>query len=413
MSSDQTHMPLKHPRRALLPALAMLLLPTAASNAQGKGGPEFVRQSLVVGNFVPSDTADKRLGRAAGDAVRSKIGKVVNGRELAIVGGTPIRDALRATGFEENQFITPSMTRAFAAHLRADEFLVGAVRNTPEGPQLSAWLVLTRDPRLRQPLPAVVGREMDIAAERLAAQIVAARTQLAPLRRCENALRAGQPEQAARHAREAIVAYPRAAMARVCLLWGLRASPSGTARQVLVVARELLAIDSANAHGLESAAIALDSLHESREAGAHWTRLAQTDSTDVELSERVFEALMADGNTVRAESLVTPLVAIYPSEPPLRWQWFRSAFANRSWKRAVQAGENLLARDSSAHGDSLMQRQLAVAYASNGQPVQAVETLARGVRTFPGDARIYALYAQYVRAESDTVIPRGLALFPR
>ena len=39
--------------------------------------------------------------------------------------------------------------------------------------------------------------------------------------------------------------------------------------------------------------------------------------------------------------------------------------------------------------------------------------MARGVTNFPGDSRLYSLYTQSIKAESDTVVPRGLALFPK
>ena len=39
----------------------------------------------------------------------------------------------------------------------------------------------------------------------------------------------------------------------------------------------------------------------------------------------------------------------------------------------------------------------------------AVEIAAQGARRFPGDARLFSVYAQLVRAEGDSVIPRGLA----
>ena len=47
------------------------------------------------------------------------------------------------------------------------------------------------------------------------------------------------------------------------------------------------------------------------------------------------------------------------------------------------------------------------------KPFKAIETLAHGVATFPKDVRLYSLYTQYLRADADTVIPRGLALFPQ
>ena len=52
-------------------------------------------------------------------------------------------------------------------------------------------------------------------------------------------------------------------------------------------------------------------------------------------------------------------------------------------------------------------------YQSNKQPIKAIELLARGVSGFPHDARLYSLYSQYVRTEADTVVPRGLAMFPK
>ena len=48
----------------------------------------------------------------------------------------------------------------------------------------------------------------------------------------------------------------------------------------------------------------------------------------------------------------------------------------------------------------------------HGQPFRSVEIVARGVATFPGDARLYALYTQFVKEEADTAISRGIALYP-
>jgi tetratricopeptide (TPR) repeat protein len=56
---------------------------------------------------------------------------------------------------------------------------------------------------------------------------------------------------------------------------------------------------------------------------------------------------------------------------------------------------------------------LAAAYHEANDQYRAIATLARAVATYPGDARLYALYAQYIRTEADTVVPRGLAMFPK
>ncbi|MGZ8414709.1 MAG: hypothetical protein ACXW05_18435, partial [Gemmatirosa sp.] len=62
---------------------------------------------------------------------------------------------------------------------------------------------------------------------------------------------------------------------------------------------------------------------------------------------------------------------------------------------------------------STLYTRLATAHRANGNVLRAVELSARGVTRFPKDARLYALYAELVRAESDSVVPRGLALFPK
>jgi tetratricopeptide (TPR) repeat protein len=95
----------------------------------------------------------------------------------------------------------------------------------------------------------------------------------------------------------------------------------------------------------------------------------------------------------------------------MRQKW-RIANDNQSWPLAVSAGEQLLMHDAEAAADSTFFLRLATAFRSNGQTFRAMEIMARGVASFPGDARIYALYAQFVKEEADSVIPRGLDRHP-
>jgi hypothetical protein len=49
---------------------------------------EFTRQGILVSTFAPVDGADMRLGRRAADAVRSRIGRLVDRRELDVIRDT-------------------------------------------------------------------------------------------------------------------------------------------------------------------------------------------------------------------------------------------------------------------------------------------------------------------------------------
>jgi hypothetical protein len=102
----------------------------------------------------------------------------------------------------------------------------------------------------------------------------------------------------------------------------------------------------------------------------------------------------------------------HPDNLRLVRQLWRVANDNRSWKLVVSSGERLLKDDSAASADSTFFLKLATAYRANQQPFKAVETIARGATLFPADPKLYAFYTQFVKEEADSVLPRGLALFP-
>ena len=75
-----------------LPSIRLLCcLAGCASIAHGqrqKNPPlEFTRQGLLIMNFSPGAGADLRLARRAGDAVRDRVAKLVNKREVEVIEG--------------------------------------------------------------------------------------------------------------------------------------------------------------------------------------------------------------------------------------------------------------------------------------------------------------------------------------
>lgn len=399
--------------RALSAAVfATVTLALPASAQRGRNTTEFTKQGVLITDFTAGAGADARLGRRAADAVRSRLGKLVNKRETEVVDGGEIRYQLERAGFRTDQPVDLPTIHSLGRHFRADEYLLGTVTNGPGGFRLRADLVLFRDDRLRQPLAEVTAPKLDDAAELLAQSINSARAQLVFQRRCENALRTAKNDAAVAAAREGVAAFPRSTVARTCLLWSLRSS-GAPLTEVLSVAREVMAIDSMSFHAIESAALALDSLRRAPEAAAYWLRLAQTDTSDLELATRVLFSLLDGGSSKVAEPFAIRVSDAHPDHIPLLQQKWRATYTNKNWARAIEAGESLLVKDPIAAGDSSFYLRLATAYKSFDRPYKAVETLARGVSKFPGDVKLYTLYTQYIKAEADTVVPRGLALFPK
>jgi hypothetical protein len=393
----------------------LLMVATAVSAGAQRGKkdqPEFTRQGLLIVHFAPRAGADMKLGRRAGDAVRSRVGRLIDKKEVDLIDAGEVGYRMERAGYNPDTTYDLQEIRSAGKFFRADEFVMASVSNGPAGPRLSGSLVLLRDERLRQPLPDATAPKLDSAAVLFARSVVAARVQLVHERRCENALRAGSGLRAVEAAREGVNAYPRGSIVRTCLVWALHQN-GAPATEVLAAAESLLAIDAESPHGLEAAAVALDSLRRREPAAGYWLRLAATDTTDLDLAVRVGYALLDGGNASRAEPFLVALSNAHADDIRFVLQKWRAAYENKHWPLAIAAGEALLERDSVSRRDSLFYYRLAFAYHSANQTIKSVETLAHGVNAFPKDAKMYALYTQYIKAEADTVLPRGLALFPR
>jgi len=383
-------------------------VPTAAQ----KKAPEFTRQGLLITTFVPRGTADLGFGRKAADEVRGRVSKLSNKREVDVISGGDIDWQLTRAGMPEDTLLDEQTIRTLGRLMRADEYVIGTVERAPGRVRLSGRLVLMRDRRMAEPLPPATGQDVGLAADQFGRALAAARNELIPQRRCENALRDMQPERALQFAREAVAAYPAGVLAHVCLTWALRATGAPSA-EVLTAAKEVLAGDSLNPHGLENAAIALDSLRRRDESATYWLRLAATDTADLELTQRVVLAMVFGGSARRAEPLVVRAADAHPDSIGLRRLAWRVTYENRHWPAAIKQGEALMAADSATTKDSVFTLRLASAYRANGETYKAISLAARGVVAFPGDVKLYTLYTQFVKSEADSVVPRGIALFPR
>src|SRR5689334_7840740 len=298
-------------RLASVSLSATLLLAHPHVACAQKAQPEFTRQAILIANFAHDSAADRKLGRKAADAVRSRIAKLVNKRETDIIGPDAVSFEVEKGGYDP--YMTPTLgeLRLLGRTLRADEYLMGAVKRVDGKYRLSGDLVLVRDVKQHQPLPVAVGATLDEAADQFARSAAAARGQLVPQRRCENALRDGKGSEALAHARAGVNAYAQSTLARTCLVWALRATHS-PATEVLSVSQQLLAVDSMNPHGIEGAAIALDSLRRRDEAARMWVRLFATDTSNLELALRISNALIDGSNTRAAEAFLLPIVEAHP-----------------------------------------------------------------------------------------------------
>lgn len=388
--------------RAFLIVTSLLLAAPLAAQEQ------FVTQILMVPTFRG---ANRDAAHEAADIVRNRVADAFHNKGLRVVSATSVADWLEQSGYNEDMALLPDEQEAVARHFRADEEVLGRVAPVDSGYRVDAQIVLTRDPRMVQPFTAVA-RSVHDAAEAIARDVIAARSQMVPLRECENSARAGHLDQAAAAASRAITQYPPSTLARACLLSALANMPGDHADSILSVARALLTRWPASPIALEYLATTLDARGDAAKAGDAWVRLLATDSLNETMVARVVDALSREGNAALAEPIIVRGVKAHPDNLELlKLEWLVH-LATANWPAAVAAGEQLEARDAASRADPDFYRRLASAYRSDRHPVQALATAARGVASLPNDAPLYSLYVQLVGQESDSALPRGLARFP-
>lgn len=390
------------PWRCILLILAMVVLPLAPVSAQQ----QFTRQIIL----VPPFEGDRRLGNAAGDALRGRVQKFYNRREAAVISEYEMAQVLERSGIV-GDVVDPAHIRTLARHLRADEIIYGIAQRAQGVVRLSGRLVLTRDAKLWQPIAAVQAPSLDSAGSLMAHAVEGLRRQLNPLRRCENHLREGRMEQSVTEAREGVRAAPQGTLVRTCLVNALIAS-GASSNEVLREAREILRLHPTSYWGLDAAARMSDALGMRDTAATMWLRLAATDTADLTLAKRVLAALLAGENAKAAQPLATALTGSHSEDLELwrlRWQ---AEYTVRAWKDATLTGDRLLAIDSAARGDSTFLVRLASAHRANDDPVKAIAVAADGVARFPKDARLYLLYSELIQADGRVTVERGIERFP-
>ncbi|MES2177260.1 MAG: hypothetical protein V4550_05290 [Gemmatimonadota bacterium] len=379
------------------------LSPTRASAQQ-----EFLRQRLLVHNF---DGGKGSLGRRVGDAVDGALSHGAK-RDLIVVNRWEMLQELQKAGFNTDSVLLGAEIRDMARRHRADEYVIGrAIPGAGHALRLEGALVLTRDSGLKQPIVTPELPDVDPASDAFAAEVLRAREQLAPVRRCENAMRAGSPRDAAAAAREGVLAYPRAAIARACLLRAFTALGQ-PADSILKVALALISFDSTSWYGWEAAANAYDALGNRAGAGRAWSSVAVLESQNAEVVARVVSALMRDGNPSIAKPIITKATSERPEDEHLAGLHWRVLLATQDWVEATKVGVALRKLSPTYETQPDYFLRMAGAYRNANQPFQAISIAAEGVSLHPEDAELYLLYSQLVLGENDVALSRGLERFP-
>lgn len=387
---------------SVLIALGLVAAPAAAQRQ------EFVTQTILVTRF--RGIGDRRAAPRVSDELRSRVYKLTVHRDVEVVDAGSMDEAVELSGFSPDS-LAEGDVRTLAQKMRADEVVLGSVWGRPGLLVVNATLVITRDWRVRQPLPEVRAKTPAEAGELMAREVVRARAQFTGLRRCENALRGGDDLTAAREAEQAIRAYPPSSMARTCLM-GALVSAGVRADSVRKIAEEIIALDSLNLKAAVIRAKAYDAEGRAADAIAAWTYVVRIRPDSLALGVMAVEDLLRLERPAAALSMVRRLYAANAEHTPLRRLAFRAHVGLSQWHEAAALGDSLERDDEFFRADSNYAFRFVTALRRVGDPVAAMAASARAVKRYADDARIYGQYVELLLAEQNVALARGLAHFP-
>jgi predicted Zn-dependent protease len=354
---------------------ALFALALGASPAHAQKGP-------VERVMVPTlQSADKELGVQAAEAIRERLTRETNVRELIVVPKADIHNSLQSSGYSTTEPLAPSDAKALATLVRAAQYVDGTVTRTPTGYKIDARLVLARDMNRGQLLPTAQAAKLDDAASQIAKSIKAARRQIPAEEQCHNNSSQGQYPAAIAAARAELQRNPNATIVAACLAQAYaRAKMEDSA---IVVAERIRANDPRNITALRLLAEVYRGRKDPRLFDV-LPPLAASDPTNIRQIQDVVNTLGEAGRPELAIPLVRDLLVTNPGDPQLlnlAWLVYLNA---KDFAAAVNVGTELVRVDTAAATADYFTR-LAAAYSGLNQPQQAADAIARGAAKFPKD----------------------------
>jgi tetratricopeptide (TPR) repeat protein len=378
-----------------------LISAPAALLAQRPGmapGPDTPR--LLVAVF---QSPDRVAGVQTADAVRNRISTSVPVRTLYVIPRNDIVAYLESSGYKADSSLGPADLRELARLLRADEILYGTVSRGASGVRLEPRLLLARDTRYSQPLPAIDAGNPNEAARNIERAVLDARKQLADNRACENAIRDKMHAKAIASAQAGIVKYPNATIARLCLANAFMdmKAPADSALKVL---NEVIRIDPKNSLALGFASVVYKEKGDQENAIRALVRMLELEPGNQTLQSQVVTELAQLGKPTVALPIIDTLLRQNPGDPTLmRQKWLLTLAAAAAAdtgapryafiEQAIAAGESMTRADTSLADSTYYSRMILTASAAPSQAAKGAELAARATQKFPRVAEFWVLKA--------------------
>ena len=389
---------------------AAVILSAAGSTAHAQRRTEQLAPRIMVPTLA---SPDKELGIQAAEAIRARLSRDVRPDKLFVIPKNDIYNTLQASGYSTTEALGANDAKALANLLRADHYIDGTVTRSATGVRLDTRLVLARDNNVSQLLPPAEGK-LETAAASVARSAQNAMKQLAGEAKCVNLVREQKYAEAIAAARQGMNAYAGGTIAGVCM--GNAFYASNQMDSVLALSQRIIATDPKNIPALRWLADIYGQRKDPREVDALLGLMA-ADPTNLRLVDQVVNGLAASGQAARAVPIITEILRNNPGDPNLLRTGWLVLLAAKEYPQAIQTGLEY-ARVDTAAADTSFYVRLVGAYAALNQQQQAAQALQEATAKYPGNATLWAVYAQTLQnagrsAEAAVAARRAIGINPK
>ena len=406
----------RHQSRVLA-ALAVTLLGgfPASSVAQLTRPPNPNAPMLVVVTFKSND---KKAGVDFAETVRDRITGDVSYRDLQVQSKQNIDATLQASGYDLTAALTEGDANLLAKQLRADEYIEGSINKNAAGNGFvsEAWMVLTYDQNMVQPLGTFEGAKVVDIASQISKSYQAAHKVYDEVSKCRSARRESKFADAMAAATSGIGKYPKSTLLRICEMATMNDQKRPPA-EVLKIAQEILVIDPKSKMALEAEIDAYDKLGDKDKKIATLTTLLAADPTNAKLQQTVVYELAKSGKYEIAKTIISKAVEDNPGDVSLVKLYWQVLYAVKDNKTMVRVGEEMVKMDTSFADTTYYDRTID-AYRSDSAWAKAAEMAARATQKYPQRADYWVQRGQMeLRAgqvkQAITSLRRALDLDPK
>jgi tetratricopeptide (TPR) repeat protein/TolB-like protein len=366
----------------------------------GQPGPE-TPYILVTAFHAPT----KKLAVEAADEFRSRLQGEHSAKELFVITKATVEATLQASGYPVDSALSVVDLVELGRALRAEYIVDGTAKKAGQGNATRfevRVLNKTGQQVLTQPLPGVDGKDVGDAATLADHALTESLKQMAPYKACIAALRAGKYDDAAKSARLGIVAYPNAALARICLLNAYTSAKTAPPDSIITLANQILAIDSTSMLALANLAEAYTTKGDKAKALETYKRMLALDPANRDVAKAI---VPIEPDPEKALAMIETLLKDNPGDVELvRTKWLL-LLRMRQFKRAMEAGDDLVKLDTASASLDYYQRQVGAAQ-SDSNNAKIIEFAQKASQRFPKDASFPLLVAQTYRKQGQ--LPQAL-----